>query len=151
MRVKSALQSLVGRRDETLESSPDLRAKAEGTGAQNDLTAATDLAGRMVREWGMSDAIGEMSWGPQGPVFLGEDLIHTREFSDETARLIDEEVSRILGEQADRARHVLSEHRAALDALTTALMARETLDGDEITRIVDGVENGVRRLPAVGA
>ncbi len=144
--LDDALAVLLGGR-----ASEELVFGVPSTGAQNDLTAATDLAGRMVREWGMSDAIGEMSWGPQGPVFLGEDLIHTREFSDETARLIDEEVSRILGEQADRARHVLSEHRAALDALATALVARETLDGDEITRIVDDVENGVRRLPAVGA
>ena len=50
------------------------------TGAQDDLTLATDLAGRMVREWGMSDVIGKMAWGSQGPVFLGEDLIHTREY-----------------------------------------------------------------------
>ena len=121
------------------------------TGAQNDLSAATDLAGRMVREWGMSEAIGEMSWGPRGPVFLGEDLIHTRDFSDETARVIDEEVSRILREQADRATHVLSEHRVALDAVASALMARETLDGDEIARILDDAENNVRRLPVVGA
>ena len=87
------------------------------TGAQDDLTAATELAGRMVREWGMSDVIGKMAWGPRGPVFLGEDLIHTRDYSDETARIIDKEVSRILDEQAQRARQVLSEHHEALDAL----------------------------------
>ncbi len=121
------------------------------TGASDDLTAATDLAGRMVREWGMSDAIGGMAWGPRGPVFLGEDLIHTRDYSDETARLIDEEVSRILDEQSQRARHVLSEHRVALDALATALMAEESLDGEQICRIVDDAEAGVRRLPVVGA
>jgi cell division protease FtsH len=122
------------------------------TGAQDDLTAATDLAGRMVREWGMSDVIGKMAWGPRGPVFLGEDLIHTRDYSDETARIIDEEVSRILDEQAQRARQVLSEHHEALDALATALMAEESLDGDQICRIVDDAESGVvRRLPSVGA
>ncbi len=121
------------------------------TGASDDLTAATDLAGRMVREWGMSDVIGKMAWGSRGPVFLGEDLIHTRDYSDETARLIDEEVSRILDEQAQRARRVLSEHREALDALATALMSEESLDGDQIGRIVDDAEKGVRRIPAVGA
>ncbi len=122
------------------------------TGAQDDLTSATDLAGRMVREWGMSDVIGKMAWGPRGPVFLGEDLIHTRDYSDETARLIDEEVSRILDEQAERARQVLAEHREALDALATALMAEESLDGDQICRIVDDADGGVlRRLPTVGA
>jgi len=122
------------------------------TGAQDDLTAATDLAGRMVREWGMSDVIGKMAWGPRGPVFLGEDLIHTRDYSDETARIIDKEVSRILDEQAQRARQVLSEHHEALDALATALMAEESLDGDQICRIVDDAESGVvRRLPSIGA
>jgi cell division protease FtsH len=122
------------------------------TGASDDLTSATDLAGRMVREWGMSEVIGKMAWGPRGPVFLGEDLIHTRDYSDETARLIDEEVSRILDEQANRARQVLSQHREALDALAAGLVARESLDGDEIRRMVDDAEGGVvRRLPAVSA
>ena len=72
--LDDALAVLLGGR-----ASEELVFGVPSTGAQNDLTAATDLAGRMVREWGMSDAIGEMSWGPQGPVFLGEDLIHTRE------------------------------------------------------------------------
>jgi cell division protease FtsH len=121
------------------------------TGAQDDLTAATDLAGRMVREWGMSEAIGEMAWGPRGPVFLGEDLIHTRDYSDETARLIDEEVSRILNEQADRARQVLADNREALDALASALTAHESLDGSEIARIVDEAEGRIKRLPAASA
>jgi cell division protease FtsH len=121
------------------------------TGAQDDLTAATDLAGRMVREWGMSDALGKMAWGPRGPVFLGEDLIHTREYSDETARVIDEEVSRILDEQAARAKAVLAEHRQALDALATALQASENLSGDDVARIVDSVEARVTAMHGVGA
>jgi len=121
------------------------------TGAHDDLTAATELAGRMVREWGMSDVIGDMAWGAQGPVFLGEDLIHTRDYSDETARLIDEEVARILAEQAERAKQVLSENRAALDALANALIAEESLDGAEVTRIVDSVATGLVRLPGIGA
>jgi cell division protease FtsH len=107
------------------------------TGAQDDLTSATELAARMVREWGMSEAIGEMAWGPRGPVFLGEDLIHTREYSDETARHIDEEVSRILDEQAKRAQEVLRQHRSALEALARALISRESLDGDEVAHIVE--------------
>jgi len=121
------------------------------TGAHDDLTAATELAGRMVREWGMSDVIGDMAWGAQGPVFLGEDLIHTRDYSDETARLIDEEVARILAEQAARAKRVLSENRAALDALANALISEESLDGADVTRIVDSVVTGLVRLPGLGA
>ena len=107
------------------------------TGAQNDLVGITELARKMVREWGMSDRIGPMAWGSQGAVFLGEDLVHTRDYSDDTARVIDEEVERILREEEDRARKVLSEHRAGLEAVARALLAEETLDGSEVERLVD--------------
>ena len=110
------------------------------TGAQDDLTAATELAGRMVREWGMSEEIGKMAWGPRGPVFLGEELMHTRDYSDETARAIDRAVSHILDEQATRAQHVLAEHRVALDAVAAALAAQETLDGGEVKQIMETAE-----------
>jgi len=109
------------------------------TGAQDDLTSATELASRMVREWGMSEAIGMMAWGARGPVFLGEELIHTRDYSDDTARVIDKEISRILGEQADRARQVLEQHRGELDAVAVALAAQETLDGPEVKAIIEAV------------
>src|ERR671918_1233033 len=107
------------------------------TGAQNDLVGITELARKMVREWGMSDRIGPMAWGSQGQVFLGEDLVHTRDYSDETAHVIDEEFERILREEEDRARKVLSEHRAGLEAVARNLLERETLDGDEVARLVD--------------
>jgi cell division protease FtsH len=107
------------------------------TGAQNDLVGITELARKMVREWGMSDRIGPMAWGSQGAVFLGEDLVHTRDYSDETARVIDEEVERILREEEERARKVLSEHRAGLEAVAHSLLEHETLDGAEVARLVD--------------
>ncbi len=107
------------------------------TGAQNDLVGCTELARKMVREWGMSDRIGPMAWGSQGAVFLGEDLVHTRDYSDETARVIDEEVERILREEEDRAERVLTEHRPGLEAVARALLERETLDGVEVARLVD--------------
>jgi cell division protease FtsH len=107
------------------------------TGAQNDLVRITEMARRMVREWGMSERIGPMAWGSQGPVFLGEDLVHTRDYSDETARVIDEEVERILRQEEARARRVLRLHRRGLDALAKALLEHETLDGDEVARIID--------------
>jgi cell division protease FtsH len=107
------------------------------TGAQNDLVGCTELARKMVREWGMSDRIGPMAWGSQGAVFLGEDLVHTRDYSDETARVIDEEVERILRDEENRARKVLGEHRAGLDAVARALLERETLDGDDVETLVD--------------
>lgn len=121
------------------------------TGAENDLTSATELAGRMVREWGMSEALGKMSFGPRGPVFLGEELIHTREYSDETARVIDQEVSRMLDEQGERARKVLIEHRPALEALAQALIHEETLDGAKVARTIDRAEHPLVGLPAVGS
>jgi cell division protease FtsH len=107
------------------------------TGAQNDLVRITELARKMVREWGMSERIGPMAWGSQGPVFLGEDLVHTRDYSDETARVIDEEVERILRQEESRARRIVRLHRRGLDAVARALLEHETLDGDEVARIVD--------------
>ncbi len=107
------------------------------TGAQNDLVGVTELARKMVREWGMSDRIGPMAWGSQGAVFLGEDLVHTRDYSDETARVIDEEVERILRDEENRARKVLGEYREGLEAIARALLERETLDGAEVGSIVD--------------
>jgi cell division protease FtsH len=110
----------------------------QSTGASNDLVGNTELARRMVREWGMSDRIGPMAWGSQGAVFLGEDLMHTRDYSDETARVIDEEVERILRDEEARTRKVLMEYRAGLDVVAAALLEKETLDGSEVTALVDG-------------
>jgi cell division protease FtsH len=109
----------------------------QSTGAQNDLVGNTELARKMVREWGMSDRIGPMAWGTQGAVFLGDDLMHTRDYSDETARVIDEEVERILRDEEQRCRKVLSEYRPGLDAVASALLERETLEGSEVADLVD--------------
>jgi cell division protease FtsH len=110
------------------------------SGAHDDLVAATALARTMVREWGMSERLGHMAWGSQAAVFLGEDLIHTRDYSDQTARLIDEETARILDTQAQRAHHTLQAHRRALDAVADALIEHETLTGAEIAAIIDRTE-----------
>jgi cell division protease FtsH len=110
---------------------------SQSTGASNDLVRATEISRRMVREWGMSDRIGPMAWGSQGAVFLGEDLVHTRDYSDETARVIDEEVERILRTEEDRTRALLTRYRSGLDAVARALLQHETLDGLEVERLVD--------------
>ncbi len=110
---------------------------SQSTGASNDLVRATEVARSMVREWGMSERIGPMAWGSQGAVFLGEDLVHTRDYSDETARVIDEEVELILREEEERTRKLLTEHRAGLDAVAHALLEKETLDGEEVAHLVD--------------
>ena len=79
------------------------------SGAANDLEQATGIARRMVREWGMSDRVGPMAWSSQQQVFLGEDLMsHGREYSDDTAKLLDEEIARILTDQEQRAHEILA-------------------------------------------
>ncbi|GAC1305103.1 MAG: ATP-dependent zinc metalloprotease FtsH [Acidimicrobiales bacterium] len=111
------------------------------TGANNDLVGNTELARKMVREWGMSDRVGPMAWGSQGQVFLGEDLMHTRDYSDETSRVIDEEVERILREQEERAMQILSEHRSGLEAVAVALLEKETIDGAAVKRLIDAARD----------
>jgi cell division protease FtsH len=132
------------------------------TGANNDLVGSTELARKMVSEWGMSSRVGPMAWGSSGEVFLGEDLIHTRNYSDETARVIDEEVERILREQEDRCKLTLREHRHGLDLVARALLEHETIDGSEVTRLItlaggsvepadgDGERSGVDIGPGQG-
>ena len=107
------------------------------TGGSNDLQRATEMARKMVREFGMSERVGPMAWGGGGEVFLGEDLMHTRDYSDETARVVDEEVERILREQEARALRLLREHQRGLGLVAQALIQRETIDGAEVGRLVD--------------
>ncbi len=107
------------------------------SGAANDLEQATSIARRMVREWGMSDRIGPMAWSGQQQVFLGEDLMTSgREYSDETAKQIDEEIARILREQEERARATLMKHRRGLDLVADALLEHETIDGAAVARLI---------------
>jgi cell division protease FtsH len=112
------------------------------TGANNDLVGATELARKMVREWGMSQRVGPMAWGSQGQVFLGEDLMHTRDYSDDTARVMDEEVERILREQEDRCRQILTDNRKGLDLVARALLEHETIEGSEVTRLIELARSG---------
>ncbi len=107
------------------------------TGAQNDLVGATELARKMVREWGMSDRLGPIAFGSQGAVFLGEDLMHTRDYSDDTARVIDEEVERILRAQEIRTTELLGRHRSGVEAVALALLQHESIDGAQVRRLVD--------------
>ena len=109
------------------------------TGASNDIQQATDLARRMVAEWGMSDALGRLRYSEtEEQVFLGRSLGKTQNVSNETARLIDSEVRRIIEEAEGRARAVLTQHMDALHAVAEALLTYETLSGDEVRSILDG-------------
>ncbi|MFN2505599.1 MAG: ATP-dependent zinc metalloprotease FtsH [Acidimicrobiales bacterium] len=119
------------------------------TGANNDLVGCTELARKMVREWGMSDRVGPMAWGSQGMVFLGEDLMHSRDYSEDTARVIDEEVEHILREQEDRARVAIREHRTGLDAVARALLENETIDGEVVANLVDRAAGRVVRRKTI--
>ena len=110
------------------------------TGANNDLVGATELARKMVREWGMSDQVGPMAWGSQNQVFLGDDLMAGREYSDETARVIDEEVQKILVKQEMACRKLLDENRNALDLIARALLEHETISGDEVSRLIKAAD-----------
>jgi cell division protease FtsH len=104
------------------------------TGAENDITQATQLARNMVTRWGMSDKLGMVELAPSQNPYLGipGGYAGARPFGEETARLIDAEVQRIIRESHDEAKRLLRQHRNALDALVRALLERETLGEQEI-------------------
>lgn len=102
------------------------------TGTSNDIKQATEMARRMVTEWGMSD-LGFISLADDDePLFLGREIARHKDYSEETARRIDEEVGKILNHCMDETKSILTEHRDQLDALTEALVEKETLDDKEI-------------------
>jgi len=109
------------------------------TGAGNDIERATSLARRMVTQFGMSDAIGPMSVGDQQhEIFLGRELSQRRDVSEQTARLVDSEVKRILDSAYASAERVLTSNRALADEIANALLERETLDADDIRLLEAG-------------
>ncbi len=108
------------------------------TGAADDLTRATTLARRMVREWGMSERVGPMAWRPDEHVFLGEQISRSRDESEATAQVVDEEIRTILQDEERRATSLLTQHRRALDAVSRQLSEQETLTGERVRRIVTG-------------
>jgi cell division protease FtsH len=108
-------------------------------GAAQDIQQATNIARRMVTQFGMSDAIGPIAVGDrEQEIFLGREVLQRREISDSTAQLVDEEVKRILTNAFADAKRILTERRAALDLLAAALLERETLDRDEVEMVVAG-------------
>ncbi len=119
------------------------------SGAGDDLQKATSLARRMVSEWGMSEKIGPMAFGANGPVFLGDDMMQSKEYSEDIARLIDEETQRILLEQEDRCQDLLTTNRNALNLVARNLLEHETLSGAEVNRLI-AVANGEAPMPQIG-
>jgi cell division protease FtsH len=107
------------------------------TGAGNDLERATDLARKMVCEWGMSEKLGPLTFGQkEESMFLGRSLGSTRDVSDDMAREIDREIKRLITENYDRTKRILTEHMVTLKALAVALLEKESLDALEIDQII---------------
>ncbi|MCU1378252.1 MAG: ATP-dependent metalloprotease FtsH [Acidimicrobiales bacterium] len=108
------------------------------TGAASDLAGATDLATRMVREYGMSGRVGPVGFASGSPMYLGNEEVQRRSYAEATQRVIDEEVAALLREAETRALGLLGDHREAIDRLVGELIAHETVDGDAVRAALDG-------------
>ena len=110
------------------------------TGAGNDLDRTTDLARKMVCEWGMSDAIGPLTFGKkEEQIFLGREIAQHQDYSEGTAIQIDKEIKRIATDNYARARVILQDKRNELNRIAEELLVREVLDGEQVRRIVAGL------------
>jgi cell division protease FtsH len=108
------------------------------SGAQNDLQQVSKMARKMVMDWGMSEKFGHMSFGVnQEEVFLGRDISKQKEFSDATAREIDEEVQKISREAYDRAMATLTKHKAILDKIAGLLIEKEEISGEMVMNLLN--------------
>ncbi len=107
-------------------------------GASNDIQKVTQMARRMVTEWGMSERLGPIAYGNDGPVFLGRDFEQRNSYSEETAGIIDEEVKAIVEKAYERAKRLLTEHRSILDNMARVLVERETIYTAEVDLLMKG-------------
>ena len=108
------------------------------TGASDDLKKATDIARKMVCQWGMSTEMGPVSYTENpGQVFLGRDLQRHKGFSNESTKMIDKEVRRVLGESYQRAKQILTDNRDALENVTLKLLEQETIDGELVLQCLN--------------
>ena len=115
------------------------------TGAGNDIERATEMARKMVCEWGMSEKMGPLTYGTkEEQVFLGKDFSQQKNFSDQTAKLIDQEVKALVMSGYEKACEIITEHRDSLEKMALALLDRETLNASEIKEIING------KIPPVG-
>jgi cell division protease FtsH len=108
------------------------------SGAENDLKQATDLARRMVLDWGMSPRLGHVALGGESQnVFLGEQIAQKRNYSETTAREVDEEIRSILEEAYERAKNVLQEKKEGLERVVEALLEHEEISGEKLLSLLD--------------
>ena len=109
------------------------------TGAGNDIEQATGIARKMVCEWGMSDVVGPMTFGKKNEeVFLGREIQSQRDYSEDMAKIIDEEVVKIVRKAQETAERLLKKNVAKLHSIADALLEKETIDGDDVLAIVNG-------------
>jgi cell division protease FtsH len=102
------------------------------SGASNDLAGATQVATRMVREFGMSERLGPIGFADEGPQYLGPQRILARPYAEDTQRVIDEEVAQLLNEADARAASLLKGHRDGLERVVASLLEHESIDGDDV-------------------
>jgi cell division protease FtsH len=111
--------------------------KESTTGAQNDLEVATEIARRMVTEFGMSDELGPLTFGKRhGQVFLGRDLVESRDYSEQVAFMIDREIRKIVEECYERAKSILTKNKETLVRIATLLKEKETIEAEEFNTLV---------------
>ncbi len=110
------------------------------TGAGNDLERVTELSRRMVCEWGMSEALGPLTFGKrEEQIFLGREIAKTQDYSEETAVMIDQQVKKLVMDNYERARVILVEQKPVLLKIADELLAREVLDADQVLRLARGL------------
>jgi cell division protease FtsH len=115
------------------------------TGAQNDIEQATEMARKMVCEWGMSEALGPLTYGKkEEQIFLGKEFNRHQDYSEATALKIDAEIKRIVSEQYDRAQKALVDNKRLLEKIADALLEHEVLDAEQIKQILEGRPMDVR-------
>jgi len=113
--------------------------KDTSTGAGNDIATATDLSRKMVCEWGMSDRIGPLTFGKKSEeIFLGREISHSRDYSDEISQIIDEEISLFVKKAEDNAENILKANLDDLKNIANALLEYESISGDEMKQVING-------------
>jgi cell division protease FtsH len=116
------------------------------TGAQNDIEQATEMARKMVCEWGMSETLGPLTYGKkEEQIFLGKEFNRHQDYSEATALKIDAEIKRIVTEQYERAQRTLTDNRAILNRVAEALLEIEVLDAEQLKALVEGRPLEIRR------
>ncbi|MGZ3523890.1 MAG: ATP-dependent zinc metalloprotease FtsH [Thermodesulfobacteriota bacterium] len=117
----------------------ELVLNSQTTGAGNDIERSTDIARKMVCEWGMSENLGPLAYGQQEEqIFLGREFAQHRDYSEETARQIDNEIRSIVNQGYERAKEIIQTHIAILHKLASTLLEKEVLDGNQIEAIIKG-------------